>query len=47
MIVKLVCQDQYKLMLENILHNHHITINEAADVILVEMGRLQKEVPII
>lgn len=38
MIVKLICQDQHKLMLENVLCNHHIKINEAADVILVEKG---------
>lgn len=36
MIVKLICQDNHKVMLENILSKNHILINEDAEILVVE-----------
>lgn len=38
MDVKLICQSQYKLMLENLLRNSHIAVRDDADIAVVEKG---------
>ena len=36
MIVKLICQEEHTVMLENILFKNHIAINDEAEILVVE-----------